>query len=436
MFNFNAETKPCPQCGYKIISPFPQHCPRCDAILERVGMLITSPTFPANSNPHEKPFLDFGSDVNKPQGGDTPVTPERDPTLVKAGKNQEVGLEGNELDDGRKIFKPRANPEILSPDGDYLKMMGVINVQTREIIFCSQESYSYVLELGANAHDIATSILGGTLERVLLEPAKNKELALRHVETGEREAPVTLEEAVFQVQGNMLLCIYGLFYKRPILLLQEFKRLLIDHFKGKIKESITDMERNELDRRKGSMVGYVIHQYKKIQETAGRKTSIPTMEQLVTLHYVGLSYQSIGTLSLLLTPEGDEALPIDGMAVGSGADAGVQLELVESLVSAKIEAIAANTLANTGSFPRYIITKTGFDAYRVIEFVELENDYCLQLLASGNVEILEALLQSIIMPRVKEITQHPFTGMLTRHNELKAKLRETLGSAHVFTLEK
>jgi hypothetical protein len=293
-----------------------------------------------------------------------------------------------------------------------------------------------VLELGANAHEIATSILGGDLERVLLEPPKEQKLAFQRVESLAGQTPFTFEEAIFQSHGSMLFCIYGVFFKRPTVLLQELKRLMIDIFKGQVKAAITPLERSEIERRKSSIAGFIVHEYQKIRDAALRQAAIPSMENVVKLHYVGLSYQSIGTMSLLLTPQGPDALPIKDMSFGGDTADGNFLDLVESLLSAKIEAIAANTLAHTGSFPRYIITKTSFDRYRLIEFLQLKNNYILQILASGNISLLESVLNQLILPVVTPVTDAPFSGMLTTHNEIKAKLRDQLSNNYIYEIKK
>jgi len=326
---------------------------------------------------------------------------------------------------------PLSPPTPLGKDGDYLKMMGVIDTQSRAIIFCSNDEYKYILELGANAHEIASSILGGTLERILLEPSASQRNMLK---TNVHEPPVTVtyEEAIFLLHGSLLFCIYGLFFKRPAILLQELKRLMIDIFKGQINGPISTIERSEIDRRTNSVTAYIIHEYQKIRDEALHQAAIPTMETQAKLHYIGLSYQTIGTMALLITTEGDDALPIRDIGFSGDTRDGSYQELLEALISAKIEAIAANTVAQTGSFPRFIITKIGFDQYRDIEFLQLGNDYFLQILASGNMTILDDILSTTIIPELKPLTESAFTGMLTTHNEVKNRLRELLSNAYLY----
>nr|MDO8116231.1 hypothetical protein [Candidatus Sigynarchaeota archaeon] len=417
------ETRSCPRCNYKIAAPYPANCPRCNEPLDKIVSSVISPANAKIVKEREAskqiitpPSMDFAS------------------TIALQAKPPETPVQVSDSGTGPAV--PGTPPTLLSKDGDYLKMMGVINIQSREIIFCSNDEYAYVLELGANAHEIATSILGGDLERILLEPPKEPGIAPDGGEPPTKIALSFFEEAIFQTQGSMLFCIYGVFFKRPTVLLQELKRLMIDIFKGQVKAAMSPIERSEIERRKTSISGFIVHEYQKIRDAALRQVTIPTMEQMVKLHYVGLSFKSIGTMALLLTPQGPDALPIKDMSFSGDTADGNFLDLLESLISAKIEAIAANTLAHTGSFPRYIITKVGFDRYRLIEFFQLENNYNLQILASGNVSLLESVLGQVILPVVAPITDAPFSGMLTAHNEIKVKLRELLSNKYIYEIKK
>ncbi len=424
MFSFGkVETRACPRCGYKISAPYPTNCPRCNEPLEKV---MSSIAFPANAQGMKRD--------EAPPIAIAPPSADFAKTLAKKMSPAELPVQA--ADEGAPHKVSTTPPTVLGKDGDYLKMMGVINLQSREVIFCSNDEYAYVLELGANAHEIATSILGGDLERILLEPPKEQKIALQKVESPAGQTPFTFEEAIFQSHGSMLFCIYGVFFKRPTVLLQELKRLMIDIFKGQVKSAISPMERSEIERRTSSIAGFIVHEYQKIRDVALRQATIPTMESVVKLHYIGLSYQSIGTMALLLTTEGSDALPIKDMSFAGDTSDGNFLDLVESLISAKIEAIAANTLAHTGSFPRYIITKVGFDQYRLIEFLQLKNNYILQILASGNVGLLESVLSQLILPVVTPVTETQFTGMLTTHNEVKERLRDQLWNNYTYEIKK
>ncbi|MEX2719393.1 MAG: hypothetical protein Q6370_024205 [Candidatus Sigynarchaeota archaeon] len=424
MFKFGmVETRACPRCNYKIAAPYPVNCPRCNEPLEKV---VSSVVSPANAQ--------IVKENEVPSRATTPPPTDFAATITSHAKASQPLVQA--ADSSTRPAVPKTPPTLLSKEGDYLKMMGVINLQSREVIFCSNDEYAYVLDLGANAHEIATSILGGDLERILLEPPKEQAIAPGDGEPPAKNTLFTFEEAIFQTHGSMLFCIYGVFFKRPAVLLQELKRLMIDIFKGQVKAAMSPLERSEIERRKASISGFIVHEYQKIRDAALRRATIPTMENVVKLHYVGLSFQSIGTMALLLTPRGPDALPIKDMSFSGDTADGNYLDLLESLISAKIEAIAANTLAHTGSFPRYIITKVGFDQYRLIEFFQLANSYNLQILASGNISLLESVLSEVILPIVAPITAVPFSGMLTTHNEIKAKLRERLSNNYIYEIKK
>lgn len=408
------ETRQCSRCGYKIAAPYPANCPRCNEPLDKT---VSSVAFPVEET--------RSINARKTTTNEELYSRDFAKTIAKKTKMMS-GLSTNAV--------PRSPPTPLGQDGDYVKMMGVIDTQSRETIFCSNDDYQYILELGANALEIASSILGGTLERILLEPPVDQSNMLKkNVQTP--QASITYEEAIFQTNGNLLFCIYGVFFKRPAILLQELKRLLIDIFKGQINGLISTIARSEIERRTNSVTAYIIHEYQKIRDEALHQATIPTLENQVKLHYIGLSYQTIGTMALLITPQGDDALPIRDIAFSGDTQDGSYQDLLESLISAKIEAIAANTLAQTGAFPRYIITKTSFDKYRLIEFLQLGNDYFLQLLASGNADILESVINTTILPEIISVTAVPFSGMLTTQNEIKVKLREIFLNNYFYELE-
>lgn len=422
VFGFNAETRACEECGYKITAPFPVACPRCgkpiDAVVSGVG--VPASTGDATKDAYQDTF--YRMQLSKTIEASNVPPP---------GPGDGAGPGDEEEDDETVVITEEARARTddrvpLGTGADYVKMMGVIDLATREIMFCSAPGHKFLLELGANAHDIASSILGGTLDRILFEPPGA---------AARGDGQQSFEEALFSRQGDLLYCIHGVFSKRPEVLLQGLQRLAGDVFKGKSGRPLAPIERAEIARKASSFTSHVVSEYKRIAVAALRRASIPTLESQAIVHYVGLSYRSIGTMSLLVTPTGEHALPIKDMDFGDGTADGTARELVESLISAKIEAIAANTLAGAGVFPRYIITKVGFDAFRVIEFLQLDNEYNLQVLCSGNVEVADAAIEGVIRPVILPLVDKPFSGQLTAHNSVKHQLNETLAGNHVFVLQ-
>ena len=93
------------------------------------------------------------------------------------------------------------------------------------------------------------------------------------------------------------------------------------------------------------------------------------------------------------------------------------------MVNPKNEAIAANTLGNTGAYPRWIAVRLGFQMYRFLTFKKYPNDYFLYCLSEGNlkkIEKVEAKLEPILYHEMST----PFTGNLRPFNKLKAKIKD------------
>lgn len=421
--------KTCEECGYKMAPPYPGKCPKCGFMLTSVGYKLDKESkdqqFDEEKDRRQRkrekfipadPGVDFSYRIERKM-----ETNRRERTREEREERQQAIEKRQTTDTINLIF--------LSERGDYLKMMGVIHLQTREVLYCSSSSSKYILELGANALEIASSILGGDLDKILFEPPSHLSKAISI--SGAK--PFQYEEAYFIKREDLLFCIYGVFFKRPDMLLKELSRMFLDVTKKMDMANLSKMDRYEIKRRQPSFSKYIIKQYKEVTRDVITKSCIPTMEQEVKIHYVGLSYRSIGTMSLLITKQGEDALPIEDVPFkGSTAD-GDFYDLLESLVSAKIEAIAANTLANTGAFPRYIITKIGFDSFRLLAFMQLQGEYNLQVLATGNANLLDGAIEEYVIPVVKPVTAHPFSGMLDRFNKVKMELMDILQDNYTFT---
>jgi hypothetical protein len=158
-----------------------------------------------------------------------------------------------------------------------------------------------------------------------------------------------------------------------------------------------------------------MNEYVKLTEVFSDKP-IPSMDQTVRVDYFGLSYQSIGVLSKIL---GDD-LNIQGGLVD---DPAMRKEWQEALITAKLEAIAANTQANTMAIPKWIGVKLSFEAFRFIIFEALPNGYFYQILAEGNLDA-GIHLREQLRPLLEDYTQEPFRGDLTRFLPISQTLDE------------
>ena len=140
-------------------------------------------------------------------------------------------------------------------------------------------------------------------------------------------------------------------------------------------------------------------------------------------YYFGLSFQSIGVISSLITNE----LEIQGMPpmahIDDNAD-DAMLELKEALITAKVEAIAANTVANTTMMPHWISVRLSFQKYRFILFSKSHN-YYISLLTEGNLEYKDEIIDRL-QTILKDITKTPFVGVLSEFTEITPKIIEAL----------
>jgi len=125
---------------------------------------------------------------------------------------------------------------------------------------------------------------------------------------------------------------------------------------------------------------------------------------------------SIGVISILL---GEEYLKFDSLAKFDDPDE--DREMKESMLTAKVEAIAANTQGNTGATPRWIAVKLGFQKYRFLTFKKYQNDYFLSMLSEGNLGKIEQV-EKMLDSKISTITTTAFSGNLKPFNELKIEL--------------
>jgi len=132
-----------------------------------------------------------------------------------------------------------------------------------------------------------------------------------------------------------------------------------------------------------------------------------------------LSSMSIGVISVLL----DDGEKLNVKVPGEFEDPAEELEMKESLLTAKIEAIAANTLGNTGAYPRWIAVKLGFQQYRFLTFQKYRNDYFLSCLSEGNLKKIEEV-EAKLEPILHHGMNTPFSGNLRPFNKLKATIKD------------
>lgn len=292
--------------------------------------------------------------------------------------------------------------------GEYIKLLGITSIN-RTPLFYSNLKYVYLLELTNNLDFIATSILGGELDKMLLLSEETNEQG----------------KCQFLVKNNLIYIVYGVFPdKKGKWILEQMNKHFSELIRGRNVDKLSKLEKHQVVTKFEGIIRFILEEYLQLQDVFSDQ-DIPYVEDKLRIDYLGLSSRSIGVISLLL----GEELNIE---MQQEFDSPEELyEMKESLLTAKIEAIAANTLGNTGAMPRWIAVKLGFQNYRFLTFQKLENDYFLSFLSEGNLEklqIVEAQLGSMIAPVIKK----SFSGDLRPFNQLKIQFIEKFNETREF----
>lgn len=365
----------CPFCKYKIIKPYPkdQLCPKCKKFLADL--------FDMTKNEEEKllpkQFETKATTVSSKLG-----------TKVKVKeKPLEISLDSDKI----KLKK-----------GEYVKLMGITSIE-RTQLYCSNDNYNYLLELTNNLDFIATGILGGVLDKMLLiSEAKEKE-----------------EKCQFYVKDQIIYLVYGRFPdKNGKWILEQMSNNFSELIQGKDIEKLNKIEKYEIEKEFKKRTGFILKEYAHKLQYVFTDQKIPYVEDKIRIDYIGLSSMSIGVISILL---GDEDLNIEN--IGDFEDPDEQKEMKESMLTARIEAIAANTQGNTGALPRWIAVKLGFQNYRFLTFKKYQNDYFLSMLSEGNLDRIEEV-EELIDPKISQVTLNEFSGNLKPFNKLKMDLEQ------------
>jgi len=372
----------CPYCKYKITKPYPkdQLCPKCKKFLAVLFDLTTD----NETKPLPKQFKTKSTTLSSKLGTKVKV---KEPPLV-------ISLDSDKI----KLKK-----------GEYVKLMGITSIE-RTQLYCSNNNYNYLLELTNNLDFIATGILGGELDKMLLVSEK-KDME---------------EKCQFYVSNKIIYLVYGRFPdKKGKWILEQMSNNFSELIQNKDVDKLDKFEKYQIEIEFKKRTKFILQQYVNLQEIFTDQ-EIPYVEDTIRIDYVGLSSMSIGVISILL---GDENLNIEN--VGEFEDPDEQKEMKESMLTARIEAIAANTQGNTGATPRWIAVKLGFQKYRFLTFKKYENDYFLSMLSDGNLGRIEQV-EELVDPKISQITLNEFSGNLKPFNVLKLELEQNFRKRRKF----
>lgn len=378
LFGRELEKIKCISCGYVVTKPFPldQLCPNCKKFLPNLFEVL------AKAEDEKKLIKGIPKEIQKVTK--TPASELSSKVKVKKKAVRTIELSNDEIE--------------VKAGEEYIKLLGIIT-QNRIPIFCSNERYNYLLELACNLDFIASSILGGELDQMMLESIETQKM----------------ENCIFVIDKSIIYILYGKFpNKKGYWLIEQMKKNLDAALEGLDPDQLEKIQAHNISLKLESALKYCILEYIKLQEVFSDK-KIPFVEDTLKVHYFGLSSQSIGIISLLL----GEELPI--VYKGPTSSPQEELEIKESLVTAKVEAMAANTAGNTGAMPRWIAVKLGFQNYRFLTFTQLEKDYIINMLSEGNIEKLEKV-EKLLQNVVQNAVQTKFHGDLRPFNKLKTDL--------------
>ncbi len=381
-FNKKDEVQ-CQYCGYKIVKPYPkdQLCPRCHKFLVDLFKYVENEE-EIESKPRPK-------EIEKK-------------TVTAASK-----LKGKVRVKKQLVRIDVNSDQIDLQKGEYLKFIGITSKE-RTPLYNNNKKYIYFLELANNLDFIATSILGGELDRMLLISSNKRE-----------------EKAQFFIKDNIIYLIYGMFPdKKGKWLLEQIAKHFSELVKGKDVNNLDKLEKYNIESRFNGVAKFILEEYLKLQEVFSDQ-EIPFVEDRLRVDYIGLSSKSIGVISLLLGDELEVKVP------GTYDNPEEENEMKESVLTAKIEALAANTLGNTGALPRWIAVKLGFQRYRFITFKEFQNNYYLSILSEGNLYKLN-VVEDFLDPYLQKVVDTPFMGNLKPFNDLKKALKEILEKSREF----
>ena len=367
-------------CGYSVVRPFPKDkkCPRCNNFLSSLYDNIESEV---KTQPKE--FITKTSTVSSKLQGKVKVKK----------KEQDIPIEGGKI----KLKK-----------GEYIKLIGVTTLN-RIPLYYSNLKYVYFLELTNNLDFIATSILSGELDK----------MALVSQDTGQ------IEKIQFNVKEGIIYLVYGVFPdKKGKWILEQMQKHFSELIKGKNVDNLPKLEKHQIKSKFDGIIKFILKEYLKLQDVFSDQ-DIPYVEDKLKILYFGLSSRSIGVISLLFEGELNIDIP------GNFEDPNEIADMKESLLTAKIEAIAANTLGNTGAMPRWIAVKLGFQNYRFLTFQALENHYYASYLSEGNLGKLDRVEQEI-EPILNHVTDTPFSGNLKPFNRLRLTILDKLIKSREF----
>jgi len=207
------------------VRPFPkdQLCPKCEKFLINI-FEHKDPKDKELKKPTPQKFVPKKETVAK-----------KLPGVRKKEKDKQISLDQDII--------------YLKGDKEYLKFCGITSVD-RIQLFASNKRWLYFLELTNNLDFIATSILGGDLDKMLLKSGNDEE-----------------EKCQFFEKNNIIYIIYGKFPdKKGKWVLEQMANHFSDLMPNKDVNSLSKFEKYEIGNKfKGKLI-FILKEYMQLQE--------------------------------------------------------------------------------------------------------------------------------------------------------------------------
>ena len=369
----------CEKCGYNAYEPIPERCPNCGTLFPKEKEVSAS--FYDDKEKDKKQVAEFKVESQKLSD-----------SVAGIKVKKKTGTDKVDLDS--KIIYIKGTEE-------FIKMIGIITLD-RVPLFSFNSDYSYFLELGSNLQEIASSILHGELDRMTFQEVSEDFIPGEKIDQTSYDIR---EKMTFARDDYCLYMIFGVFPdKKAYWVLNQFKMHVKEIARQRDLSNPQEIDLYNIQMELKKKIVVSLQELIKLQTTF-TDSPIQSTSDFMRIDYIGLSYQSVGVFSKLIT----DKIVIDDIVVQHTEENSAEsIELKESLISAKLEAIAANTVANTKLMPYYISVKVGFDTYRFIIFAEI-NEYYIQVLSEGNPHRISDL-SSWLKQLAKPYTNEPFKG--------------------------
>ena len=299
-----------------------------------------------------------------------------------------------------------------------INFYGIVS-KVRVPIYHNNKKFKYILELTNNLDSISTRTFSGTLDKMLIILGNEEDVEEKMVITRFFEK----NEVIHILIGNFS-------DKESDWIIYQVSMFFNDMIhKDKINTNkLTKIEKREISIKMNIFLNYIEEAID--LKVKFEKPNFNYIDNWLKLHYFGLSYESVGVISLLLDKknilkfgeqkqfEPDSENDISRLVKKI-------IDFGESALTAKIEAMLASILANMKGYPRWISIKSGFQKYRFLSIKKLENQFYLYCITEGNIENLESL-ESFLYMYLKDGISNKFTSSLKIFNEIKNKIRDII----------